>query len=50
MTDEAQEELENTAEQLRLGVDDPEAAVAIDEVARGAEKGAEQPDYGIEGN
>ena len=46
--DESTEKLENTAEHWREG-DHGEAQDSADKVAEGAERGAKQPDYGIEG-
>jgi ribonuclease HI len=48
--DESTQKLETTAEHWREGHEGSEAQESADEVARGAERGAEQPDYGIEGN
>jgi hypothetical protein len=48
--DSAPEQLENTADNWRDGPTSPAVQDSADEVARGAERGAEQPDYGIEGN
>ena len=47
---EAHGELATTAEQWREGLEDTEAEDSADEVARGAERAAEQPDYGREGS
>jgi hypothetical protein len=46
---DAEEELEATADGWRSTLDE-EAKESADEVARGADNAAEQPDYGIEGN
>lgn len=46
----AEEQLETTAEGWRKGLDDPDAAHAAEEVARGADRAAEQPDFGREGS
>jgi uncharacterized protein YhfF len=47
--DEAQQQLEETAESWRTDVEDTEAEDSADQVAEGAERAAQQPDYGREG-
>jgi hypothetical protein len=47
--DDSTDQLENTAEHWREG-NHGEADDSADEVATGAERGADQPDYGREGN
>lgn len=44
------EQMDNTAEHWRQGLEGTDAERPAAEVARGAERGAEQPDFGIEGN
>ncbi len=48
--DQSTPELEATADHWRQGYEGTKAEDSAKEVARGAERGAEQPDYGIEGN
>ncbi len=48
--DHSTQELETTADHWRQGLEGTKAEDSAKEVARGAEQGAEQPDYGIEGN
>ena len=48
--DESQERLHQTAEHWRKGQTGGEIEESAAEVARGAERGAEQPDYGREGS
>jgi hypothetical protein len=47
--DTPKEQLENTAEGWRTTIDE-EAEKSAEEVARGADRAAEQPDFGQEGN
>ena len=47
--DNSEEELKNTAEGWRTTLDDA-AEESAEEVARGADRAAEQPDFGREGN
>lgn len=46
----ADEQLETTAAHWREPARGTEAEQSAEEVARGAEQAADQPDYGIEGN
>lgn len=48
--DESTQELVQTAEHWRAGQAGGEIEESAAEVARGAERGAKQDDYGIEGN
>lgn len=47
--DDAQQQLEETAESWRTDVDGTEAEASANEVADGAERAAQQPDFGREG-
>jgi hypothetical protein len=47
--DEAQQQLEETAEFWRTDIDGTEAEASANEVADGAERAAQQPDFGREG-
>jgi hypothetical protein len=47
--DEAQQQLEETADAWRSDVDDSEAHESAEEVAQGADRASRQPDYGREG-
>ena len=48
--DSAQQELAETADGWRSGARGSEAEESADEVAHGADRAAEQPDYGREGS
>ncbi len=48
--DESQQQLEETAEFWRSDVEGMEAEDLADQVAQGAERAAQQPEYGREGN
>lgn len=48
--DQSTLELETTADHWRQGLEGTKAEDSAKEVARGAARSAEQPDYGIEGN
>ena len=48
--DNAQDQLEQTADGWRSGARGTEAEESADEVASGADRAAQQPDYGREGS
>jgi hypothetical protein len=51
MTDEdAQQQLEDTAEAWRSGLDGTDAEESANEVAQGADRAADQPGFGREGS
>ncbi len=48
--DDAEHQLKRTADDWRSGMDGTDAEDAADKVAEGADRAAEQPDYGREGS
>lgn len=48
--EDSEKQLETTADHWRNGLEGTDAEESADEVARGAERAAEQPEFGREGS